>query len=111
MKAGKIKYGFEFVGGNTIVIRRSLPDKSEKFVGSIIREMCRPSGTVVFKSFDWAGNEILPPKDNFGEAAVLYENHLKSHERKVKNVAKPTRQTQLKNIRKKKVQKRKGLQR
>jgi len=111
VKAGKTKYEFEFVGGNTTVIRRTLPDKSEKFVGYIIREMSKPSGTVVFKSYDREGKEVLTPQDKFGEAAVQYENHLRSHERKVKTVTKPTRQTELKNIRKKKLQKSKSLQR
>ena len=111
MKAGKIKYEFEFVGGNTIVIRRTLPDKSEKFVGYIIQEANKRSGTVVFKSYDREGNEVLQPKEKFGEAAVQYENHLRSNEKKVKTVATPTRQTELKNIRKKKLQRGKSLQR
>src|ERR1700723_3007998 len=99
MKAGKIKYEFELVGGSTAVIRRTMPDKSEKFVGYIIREMNKRSGAVVYKSYDKESNEVLPPQDKFGEAAVQYENHLRNKDEKVKTVATPIRRTELKNIR------------
>lgn len=111
MSAGKTKYEFEFVGGNTTVIRRTLPDKSEKFVGYIIREVNKPSGTIAFKSYDREGNEVLPPQEKFGEAAVQFENHLRGDTEKTKTVAKPTRHTELKNTRKKKLERGKSLQR
>ena len=112
MKAGKIKYEFQFVGENTTVICKTMPDKSEDFVGYIVREINKPSGMVVYKSIDKDGNEVLPPQDKFGEAAVQYENHLRSNESKIKTVRTAKRQTELENMRhKKKIQKNKARSR
>jgi hypothetical protein len=111
MKGGKIKYAFEFVGGNTTVIRRTMPDKSERFVGFIIPDIDKRSGRVLFKSYGGQDNsEVLPPKEKFAEAAVQFENHLRGREREVKIITMPARQNELKSIRKKK-QKSKRLQR